>query len=176
MIDRRSVLSGLVGLTVAPGLAAAGDEPEAGRQDFPPLRGAFPLKWGQATEVGARSNPIKGGKHDIHIITIQSAKFDLDSDSRLTVTLRAMIVQHAQVDYWISAAVFDAEGRLLGAASHKEAVRRVMLGRVGMTTRDIALDFGLSNGYGRAAFATVAVGERDVPASPNPPASPSPKG
>jgi hypothetical protein len=166
MIDRRSVLSGLVGLSAAPGLAAArgGDEPW---RDAPPtLRDAFRLNWGQPIEVRARSNPIKSDGHDIYIVHVGKATFDLGGDSRLTARLRAGVVQMARVDYWISAAVFDAEGRLLGAASHKEEVQRIMLGRVVTAFREISLDFGISKGYARAAFATIAVSERDLPDPP----------
>jgi hypothetical protein len=159
MINRRNALSALAGIAAMPCLADAG----ATTDDPPPVKGAFKLKMGHPLEILARSNPVKGKDRDAYVITIEKVTFDVAGDSRLTAKLFTMIVQMAQVDYWISAAVYDAKGKLHGAASHMEAVKRVMLGRVVMATRDITLDFGISKGFARAAFATVVVGERDVP-------------
>ncbi len=107
MTNRRNALSALAGIAVVPGLTAAGSAPE----DQPPVRDAFKLKMGQPLEILTRSNPVKGKDHDAYVITIEKATFDLAGDSRLTAKLYTMIVPMARVDYWISAAVYDAEGK-----------------------------------------------------------------
>jgi hypothetical protein len=100
---------------------------------------------------------------DLHILGIGTGTFQLDQESRLTGKLNAFVTQYAKVDYWISAAVFDAKGKLLGTAGHKEAVQYIRLGAMPTMQRHITLDFGISKGFKNAAFVVVAISERDVP-------------
>ena len=66
------------------------------------------------------------------------------------------------VDYDISAAVFDAAGQMLGSARAQCKVQRMWAGNVCRTGRTITLDFGISSDYTRAAAFAVSVSNRKV--------------
>jgi hypothetical protein len=128
-----------------------------------PVPGAVALKFDQPLELDARSNPIKDGDRDFSLIGIGRGTFHLADDGHLTAKLNAAVFQHARVDYWIYATVFDEKGKVLGTSSHKEEVQYIRLGREPMMFREIDLDFGISKGFARAAYVVVAIGERDMP-------------
>jgi hypothetical protein len=148
----------------AAGPVQAAGKPEPARKGKarPPVPGAVPLEFDRKVTIGVRSRPVKVGKDDVHIVSVGTGVFRLTKESQLKATLNAAVVQQARVDYWVSAAVFDEKGRLLGAASHKEAVQRVRLGRVPTVFRQIPLDFGVSRDFSQAAYVVVAVSNPEV--------------
>jgi hypothetical protein len=158
-MNRRTAILGLAsaaGLTA--GRGAAQQSPPA-----QPVPGAIALKLGQPVEIGAQSAPVKVGTEDLHIVSVGRGTFQVDKESRLTAKLKAAVTQYAKTEYWIAAAVFDPKGRLLGAAVHKEEVQYIRIGATPTVFREIDLDFGISKGFGQAAFVAVAISDRDVP-------------
>jgi hypothetical protein len=145
------------------GLAAAASGVAFAPVPRPVIPGAIPLTLGNAIKIAARSSPVKVGKADLHIIRIGTGTFDLDKDARLTAKLKAGVTQFAEVEYWISAAVFDKAGKLLGTAQHKEKVQYIRLGAILTLSRDIELDFGISRAFKDAALVAVAISQPEVP-------------
>jgi hypothetical protein len=133
------------------------------QQPKPPIPGAIRMDLDKEVTIGAQSSPIKVNNNDLHIISVGRGTFRLDKQSRLTATLFAAVTQYARIEYWISVAVFDAAGKLLGTAGHKEAVQYIRLGVIPTMLPNIALDFGISKAFKDAAFVAVAISERDVP-------------
>jgi hypothetical protein len=131
----------------------------------PPVPGAFALRFDQPIEIDARSAPIGEGAQKVCIIGVGRGTFHL-ADDHLTASLHAAVMQHARMDYRVSAAIFDPAGRLLGTAAHTEAVQYIRLGRVPMLLKSIDLDFGVSRAYHQAAYAAVAISDPEVPAVP----------
>jgi hypothetical protein len=159
-MNRRHALAGLAGAAggaLLSGGAARAEQPKA------PIPGAIKLSLGDEVTIGAQSSPIKLDKTDLHILSVGKGTFRLDKESRLTAKLKAAVAQYAKIEYWLSAAVFDAAGKLLGTAAHKEAVDYVRLGAMPTMFRDIPLDFGISTTFKNAAFVVVAISDRDVP-------------
>jgi hypothetical protein len=159
-MNRRHALVGLAGATGG-ALFAAGAA--SAQQPKAPVPGAIKLELGKDVMIGARSTPVTVDKTDIHIVSVGKGTFRLDKESRLTATLEAAVAQYAKIDYWVSAAVFDAAGKLLGTAAHKEAVEYVRLGSMPIEFRGIGLDFGISTPFKDAALVVVAISDRDVP-------------
>jgi len=162
MNRRQALLAGLASAgTLGAAVESRGDGLIHGLGEIP---GAIPLKVGQAIDLKVVSNPIKYKGQTFSLLSIGRGIFELDAASHLTAKLHAGVLQCAKIDYWISVAVFDAAGKLLGTASHKEEVQRIELGKPVTEFRDIALDFGISKTYANAASVVVAISERDVPA------------
>jgi hypothetical protein len=159
-MNRRKALTAMAGIAGTAGLSAGGSHAEETKVRVP---GAIALKLGEQIRIGAQSAPVKVDDTDLHIVSIGTGTFQLDKESRLTARLNAAVAQYAKVVYWISAAVFDAQGLLLGTASHKESVSYTRLGAMPTTFRKIVLDFGLSKAFNRAALVVMAISERDVP-------------
>jgi hypothetical protein len=156
-MNRRQAIAGLAGgVLLAPGAAHA-------EQPKPTIPGAIKFDMGKQIKITAQSSPVKVDKTDVHLISIGTGTFHLDNESRLTATLKAAVTQYAQVEYWISTAVFDAAGKMLGTAAHKELVQYIRLGAIPTIFRDIKLDFGISKAFMDATFLVVAISERDVP-------------
>jgi hypothetical protein len=155
--DALTSLAGVAGGAMLSGGAASGQQPKA------PVPGAIKLQIGGEVMIGAQSSPVKVGETSLHILSVGKGIFRLDKESRLTANLKAAVAQYAKIEYWVSAAVFDTAGRLLGTAAHKEAVEYVRLGAMPTMFRDIALDFGISTAFKEAAFVVVAISDRDVP-------------
>jgi hypothetical protein len=127
------------------------------------VSGAVSLKLAEKMRIDAQSVPVKVRGADLHIVSIGTATFDLDKDSRLSARLNAAVCQYAKVVYRVSAAVFDASGQLLGAAVHDEAVERYSVGKELTLLKEIALDFGVSKAYRGAKLVAVAISEPEVP-------------
>ena len=159
-MDRREALAAMVGATGAVALSAGALRAD---DDAVMIPGAVPLKLAEKMRVEAQSVPVKVRGADLHIVSIGTATFDLDKDSRLSARLNATVCQYAKVVYRVSAAAFDASGQLLGAAFHDEAVERYSVGKELTLFREIALDFGVSKAYRRATLVAVAISEPDVP-------------
>jgi hypothetical protein len=159
-MNRRRSLEGLAGAAGGLFLASRSAHAEPPRPIVP---GAIPLNLGQKTEFGIRSSPVKLDNFDLHILSIGTGTFRLDRESRLTATLKAAVTQYAAIEYWVSTAVFDVAGKLLGTASHKEKVQYIRLGATPTMFRDIELDFGISKAFKDAALVVLAISDRDVP-------------
>jgi|GEM_PF-3157759 len=159
-MNRREVLFAGFGGTV--GLLANQVDAQEGKADAP-LPGAIPLKIGEALDIYVQSTPVKVGKEDLHIVSVGRGTFYLDKESRLTGRLKAAVAQYAKTVYWISAAVFDLKGKLLGAAAHREEVQYIRLGQAPTIFREIDLDFGISKAYSGAKFLAVSVSEPEEP-------------
>ena len=165
MISRRNALTAIAALTSSAALSFENVRAkETPVSDIIP--GAIPLKVGARVPLNASSSPVRVNTVDIHLLYLSTAVFKLDAESRMTAVLKAAVTEYADMDYWVSVAVFDAAGLLLGAVSHKETVERVRLGRVPTMQREIKLDFGISNAFSRAALMAVAISERDVRHTP----------
>ena len=91
-----------------------------------------------------------------------SIRFDLDKNDFLKADIQAGLTGFDDVDYDISAAVFDAAGQMLGTARAQCRVKRMWAGTVRMTAQTIRLDFGVSLDYTRAAAFAVSVSKRKV--------------
>jgi RNA polymerase sigma-70 factor (ECF subfamily) len=143
----------------------AGEQPGAKDDKAvpPPVPGAVPLEFDRKITLGAKSEPVKLGKVDLYIVTVGTGTFHLTREGRLTATLNAGVTEHANVDYWVYAAVLDAKGKLLGATSHKEAVERVRERVTPTILRQIELDFGTSKDFTKAAYVVVSISNPDVP-------------
>ncbi len=160
-MDRRNALAGLAGITSGALLTAGTAQSAEPKSTIP---GAIELTLGQKLKIGVQSAAVKVNETDLHLVSIGTGTFQLDEDSRLTAILKAAVAQYAKVDYWISVAVFDAAGKLLGTAGHKEPVEYIRLGKMPTLLRDIKLDFGISKTFKDAAAVVVAISDRDVPA------------
>ena len=66
------------------------------------------------------------------------------------------------MDYDVSVAVFDATGKLLGAARSRCDVRRMWAGKMAQIAATIGLDFGVSLDYEHAAAFMVSISKRKV--------------
>jgi hypothetical protein len=159
-MNRRHALAGLAGAASGMVLAAKSSPAQPPKS---PIPRAMNFEMGKALNVAAKSSPFKLNDSEFHIIGVGKATFRLDNDSRLTATLKAGVMQYAKVDYWISTAVFDAAGKLLGTASHKEPVEYIRLGATPTVFREIELDFGVSKAFKNAAFVVIAISEPEVP-------------
>jgi hypothetical protein len=153
-------LASLAGAAGGVVFAADAARCEAAEQHIP---GAIKMTFGKEVMIGAQSTAVKMDNRDIHIISIGKGTFQLDKESRLTATLNGAMAQYAKTEYWISVAVFDAAGYLLGTAAYKEAVQYIRLGLMFTTVRRIQLDFGISKAFKDAAQIVVAVSNREVP-------------
>ena len=127
------------------------------------IPGALTLALDKTIRVDAQSTAVKTAGGKLHIISIGTGTFTLDNASRLKAVLNAGVTQYAEIDYWISVAVFDNAGCFLGSASHIEPVQYVRLGVMPMTFREIELDFGISRTFKDVALFTVAISDREIP-------------
>jgi hypothetical protein len=162
MISRRNTLSVITGLASAAVISA--DKARADESGTNPVfPGTIPLKLNMPVRVAAQSAPVRVNDTDLRLVYINSAMFAMDASSRLTATLKGAITQYTRVDYWISVAVFDAAGQLLGAANHKEAVQYERVRAMPTMLREIKLDFGVSKAFQRAALVAIVISDPDVP-------------
>jgi hypothetical protein len=123
-----------------------------------PVPGAIPLKLDQPVELNQ--------KDQLNVLSVQRGTFRLTQESQLEATLKVGIFPQITVDEWIYVAVFDGKGRLLGTASHKEAVQYERPGRmVPVFAGERKLDFGISKDFRDAAFVVVTI---SVPNPPTP--------
>jgi RNA polymerase sigma factor (sigma-70 family) len=123
-----------------------------------PIPGAIPLKLDQPVELNQ--------KDYLSVLSVHKGTFHLTKDSRLEATLKVGLFPQMTVDEWIYVAVFDGKGRLLGTASHKEALQYERPGRmVPVIAGERKLDFGISKEFKDAAFVVVTI---SVPNPPTP--------
>ncbi|MCA9284990.1 MAG: hypothetical protein KDA22_07245, partial [Phycisphaerales bacterium] len=55
----------------------------------------------------AQSAPVVHDGNRIVLVTLENCTLSLDTENRLRARVRANVLQYANVDYWISLAVFD---------------------------------------------------------------------
>lgn len=161
MMDRRHALSGIAAIAGSLPFCAIGEADESIKLSVP---NAIPIKLDENVRISIRSAPVKFGVQEIHIVSIGTGLFHLDKDARLTAVLNAGVAQYTDMEYRIVVAVFDGAGQLLGAAQHDESVSHIRLRVMPTLFREIDLDFGISKAFSRAAFAVIAISDRDVPA------------
>lgn len=121
------------------------------------------FKAGSSIALSVESPGVVWRGQTYHLVTLSSIEFGLESRSgHLTAQLKGGVYTFDNVTYEISAAVFDAAGRLLGAARVPCEVPRIMEGKSTVMTRSIALDFGESLDYARAATFMIGISNRKV--------------
>lgn len=160
MMDRRHALSGLAAIAGSLPFCAIGEADESVKLSVP---NAIPIKFDEKVRISIGSAPVKPGAQELHIVSIGTGLFHLDKDSRLTAVLNAGVAQYTNMEYRIVVAVFDPAGQLLGTAHHDESVSYIRLSVMPRLLREINLDFGISKAFSRAAFAVIAISDRDVP-------------
>ena len=147
-------------LTLMPLLLTAQPSPDA-----PPtgaVTNLVPLKLGSSIPLAVQSPGVAWKGNTFHLVGLGSIRFDLDKNACLKADIQAGVTEFDNVDYDISAAVFDAAGKMLGTARAQCKVQRVWAGDVERTARSIRLDFGVSLDYTRAASFAVSVSNRKV--------------
>jgi hypothetical protein len=159
-MDRRRALSVIGGIAGGMSSHAIGKADEPVKVSLP---NSIPIKLDEKVQISVRSAPVKVGERELHIVSIGTGQFYLDKDAHLTAILNAAVAQYTNMEYRIVVAVFDGAGQLLGAAQHDESVSYTRLGVMPTLFREINLDFGISKAFGRAAFAVIAISDRDVP-------------
>jgi hypothetical protein len=123
----------------------------------------IPLRIGPSIPLAVRSNGVEWRGDTYHIVSLSSIRFDLDKPTgRLKAEIKAAVMQFNNMDYDVSAAVFDAEGRLLGVARANCEVGRFWSVKVFTGNDTLSLDFGVSLDYERAASFMVCVSNRKV--------------
>ncbi len=121
------------------------------------------LQLGKPVALNIQSEGVEWKGYAYHLVKLGSIRFNLDEKTeRLTAEIQAGVTTFDNVDYDISAAVFDSGGRMLGVARTECHVQREWLGRVLTTSQSIALDFGRSLDYPNATAFMVTVSKRKV--------------
>ena len=129
------------------------------------MRDSIPLILGDPIAVNIGSNAVEWKNGTYAPLHLNQVLFHLDNKSRLTATLGASVLTLATVDYDVHAAVFDAEGRLLGTAKTTcqiEAQEIWWYGHPVRDLREVKLDFGVSNSYGNAKHFALAISDCDI--------------
>jgi len=125
--------------------------------------GAIPVELGKEFQLYRQSAPVLASGRELHLISLGKGTLELDPSGRMTAKVKAAVKQYAEVDYWLSLAAFDAEGLLLGAATHKEAIRYIRLGVMPTLLPELEFDFGISKSFTKVAWLSAAISDRDVP-------------
>ena len=147
-------------LTLIPWLLTAQPSPDA-----PPtgvVTNIFPLKLGSSIPLAVQSPGVVWKGNTFQLVRLGSITFDLDKSACLKADIQAGVTEFDNVDYDISAAVFDAAGQMLGTARAQCKVQRMWAGGVEVRAQTIRLDFGVSLDYARAAAFAVSVSNRKV--------------
>ena len=95
------------------------------------------------------------------------APFKLEVGPFFKVVVKAAVTQYNTVDYKVSCAVFDKQGRLLGAESHIEHVEYLRLGHMPTIFRELTFDFGASKSFAEAAYVAFSINDPHVPVPPD---------
>ena len=121
-----------------------------------------PLKLGASIPLSVQSAGVTWKGYTYHLVNLGSIKSCLDKNECLKADIQAGVTLFDNVNYDISAAVFDDAGQMLGSARAQCEVQRIWTGNVKSTARTITLDFGVSSDYTRAATCAVSVSNRKV--------------
>ncbi len=144
----------------AAAVATARESKVAGDKTKSPPK--VPLKLGASIPLSVESAGVTWKGNTYHLVQLASIKFNLDKSECLKADIQAGVTEFDNVNYDISAAVFDDAGQMLGSARAQCKVQRVWPGAVISTARTITLDFGVSSDYMRAATFAVSVSNRKV--------------
>jgi hypothetical protein len=118
--------------------------------EVPP--GLYGVRWGHMPPVSDPQPPFA--------ITLSKGPW-------LRAIVKAGVAQYNDVEYRVSCAVYDKEGRLLGTATHTEKVQYVRLGYMPTLERELTFDFGASKAFERVAYAAFSINEPEVPIAPD---------
>jgi len=143
-------------------LGMAANEPGQTERRAVAVPNIEPLTLGASIPLSVQSAGVTWKGDTFHLVHLGSIKFDLDKSDRLTADIQAGVTEFDNVDYDISAAVFDGAGQMLGSARAQCKVQRMWAGNVAQSARTITLDFGISSDYTRAAAFAVSVSNRKV--------------
>jgi hypothetical protein len=152
-------------LAIGSGFVVAAPEPPPNRtakQEASPGP-TIPLKLGRSIPLAIQSFGVEWRGNTYHLLSLGSVQFDLDKQtSRLKAEIKAAVMQFNKMDYDISAAVFDADGRLLGVARARCEIGRYWVANVVTGNDSLSLDFGVSLDYEHAASFMVSISKRKV--------------
>ena len=124
---------------------------------------ALPLRFGRSIPLAIQSSGVVWRGNTYHLVGLGSIQFELDKQTaRLKADIKAGVTSFDDVDYDVSAAVFDTAGKLLGAARSPCNVRRMWAGKMERSGQQIALDFGVSLDYAQATTFMVSISKRKV--------------
>ena len=124
---------------------------------------SLPLVLDQRIPVSVSSHAVEWRSNTYHLVRLSSIQFKLDQPSgHLEAEVQADVTTFDNVNYDISAAVFDASGTLLGTARTECTVECTWLGKVLLTQEKLALDFGNSLDYADATSFMVSISRRHV--------------
>jgi hypothetical protein len=163
---KRALVAALTGLlAIMAGLSVAA--PEVTKKDAEKRAGspgpAIPLKFGRSIPLAVQSAGVEWRGNTYHLLGLGSIQFNLDKrTSRLKAEIAAGVTGFDDVNYDVSAAVFDATGALLGAARTRCRVHSMWAGMVASGPQTIDLDFGVSLDYANAATFMVSISKRKV--------------
>jgi len=160
-MNRRDLLTAIAGSTA--GISVLGQSVLA-EESAPMLPDTYKVTPNSETEMAAQSTAVVDNDSTFNLIRLGTCSLKLDDQGRLTASLKAAVMQYANVDYWISLAVFDDKLRLLGAATHKEAIQYIIRRSFIQTVfPELKFDFGISKTYKSVARLAVAISDSEVP-------------
>jgi hypothetical protein len=150
-------VAGLLLLTAAtPGVEPPDSHPES-------MPKGVAINWDKPIEFRLDSHGVEWRGNRYHLVQLGTMEFHLDKESgALKGEIKGAYHSFDDVDYEISAAVFDRDDALLGVAKTNLHVPRIWLGKIMMTSVKLDLDFGASLDYERAASFKVAISKRKV--------------
>ena len=123
----------------------------------------IPFEMGRPIRLAIQSPAAEWRGQPIHLVDLKSIQFELNKQtSRLTADIKAEVRTFDNIAYDISVAVFDANGRLLGASRGCCNVQRIMHGKSTIMAQAVSLDFGVSLDYVHAATFMVGISNRKV--------------
>jgi hypothetical protein len=123
----------------------------------------LPLEFGRKLLLSLQSHPVEWRSNTYRLVSLGSIRFELDRETgRLKADVQGSTTSFDDVNYDVSAAVFNASGTLLGTARSECKVQRVWLGNVLTTQITLTLDFGSSLDYASAAGYAVNINRRKV--------------
>ena len=121
------------------------------------------LELGRKLPLAVRSHPVEWRTNTYHLVSLGTIQFELDpATGRLKAEIFGSVTTFDNVKYDVSAAVFDAQGTLLGTARTECAVERTWLGKVLTMQQTLTLDFGESLDYAKATGFMVNISRRAV--------------
>ena len=127
--------------------------------------GLVPLELGKAIPVSVTA-PAK--VTSFKLLYLREIGFQLSKKSHLVAKIATSETQGLTdlppiIIYTVHAAVFDANGKLLGTANTSRKLSpRVTVGAVMMVFREISMDFGVSLNYDKAKFFALAISEPEI--------------
>ena len=159
---RLPATSALSAVAIISLLSMAADTPEQTKHREATPASALHLTFGVSIPLAVQSAGVEWNGTIYHLVKLDSIRFDLDSTDHLKAYIQAEVTTFDDVNYDVSAAVFDAAGQLLGTARTQCKVERIWLGDVLHSARTIGTDFGVSLDYPRATTFMISVSKRKV--------------